>query len=212
MRFHTVELFSGTRSFSKVAKDYGHSTFTIDSNEELNPDLVADVRTLTRIPRADIVWASPPCEAFSVAAIGKNWNRDYTPKHHRAVVAQQIVRKTISLIRRANPAWWFIENPRGMLRKLPMMQGFDRHTVSYCQYGDTRMKPTDIWTNAYWWAPRPMCKNGDRCHEAAPRGARTGTQGIHGATDRGRVPRGLFQEIFLQLAAHYRQSGLIAAE
>jgi hypothetical protein len=38
----------------------------------------------------------------------------YTPKHKRAVLAQQVVRKTILLIRKATPTWWFIENPRGM--------------------------------------------------------------------------------------------------
>ena len=37
-------------------------------------------------------------------------------------------------------------------------------TVTYCQYGDTRMKPTDLWCSDslfQQWTPRPMCKNGD---------------------------------------------------
>jgi hypothetical protein len=75
-----------------------------------------------------------------------------------------------------------------MLRKMHFMDIGVRHTITYCQYGDTRMKPTDIWTNATWWVPRPACHNGDRCHEAAPRGARTGTQGVRGAVERGRIP------------------------
>ena len=78
------------------------------------------------------------------------------------------------------------------------MQNFIRHTVTYCQYGDTRMKPTDIWTNATWWKPRSICKNGMPCHESAPRGSKTGTQGIDGAKDRGVIPPQLFEEILQQ--------------
>ena len=52
------------------------------------------------------------------------------------------------------------------------------------------MKPTDIWTNI----PNPnfpCCKNGDKCHESAPRGSQTGTQGIKGSKDRSRIPNAL---------------------
>ena len=58
------------------------------------------------------------------------------------------------------------------------------------------MKPTDIWTNCRLWIPRPMCKNGDSCHVSAPRGAKTGTQGLKGAIERGVIPPELFNEIF----------------
>jgi len=61
------------------------------------------------------------------------------------------------------------------------------------------MKPTDIWTNFQSWSPRKLCKNGDACHERAPRWARTGTQGIGGAASRAEIPRELFIEIFSQM-------------
>ena len=35
-----------------------------------------------------------------------------------------------------SPTWWFIENPRGGMRKMDFMSGLPRHTVTYCQYGD----------------------------------------------------------------------------
>ena len=70
-----------------------------------------------------------------------------------------------------------------------------RNTVTYCQYGDERMKPTDIWTNNDLWIPRPMCKNGDSCHVAAPRGSKTGTQGRKGAFERSRIPEDLCFEV-----------------
>jgi hypothetical protein len=95
-----------------------------------------------------------------------------------------------------NPALiWYIENPRGKMRKAPFMQDFIRHTVTYCQYGDKRMKPTDIWTNNKNWAPRPMCKNGDPCHIASPRGSNTGTQALKNAYERSKIPEELCLDI-----------------
>jgi hypothetical protein len=57
------------------------------------------------------------------------------------------------------------------------------------------MKPTDIWTNSTKWIPRAMCKNGAPCHVAAPRGSRTGTQGLKGAYERSKIPNQLCIEI-----------------
>ena len=53
---------------------------------------------------------------------------------------------------------------------MTFMQGLPRYTVTYCQYGDHRMKPTDIWTNHPDPRFRPPCKNGAKCHEPSPRG------------------------------------------
>lgn len=202
----TVELFSGTKSFSKVAGSLGHGTFTVDNDESLDPDWLGDIRkmdlSIVKNINPDVIWASPPCQGFSVAVIGRNWNHDKTPKTDSARLAMELAKTTLDLIREIRPRYWFIENPRGMLRKMPWMEEFlkemggVRHTVTYCQYGDTRMKPTDIWTNCKEWNPRPHCKNGSPCHESAPRGSRTGTQGIKGAKDRGAIPSELFKEIF----------------
>ena len=51
------------------------------------------------------------------------------------------------------------------------------------------MKPTDIWGNHPKVGTRPGCKNGDTCHVAAPRGAKTGTQGLKGAKARAVIPQ-----------------------
>ena len=61
------------------------------------------------------------------------------------------------------------------------------------------MKPTDIWTNFIEWKPKQMCKNGDDCHVSAPRGSKTGTQGLKGSIERGVIPSALFEEIFDQM-------------
>ena len=194
----TLELFCGTKSFSKIAEELGHTTHTVDIEPEFVPDECCDIRKWEPITNVDVLWASPPCQGFSVAAIGKNWNRDHTPKTDSARLAMELVQTTLDLIEEIKPKYWLIENPRGKLRRMPFMEPFRRVTVSYCQYGDTRMKPTDIWTNVPEgiWKPRPMCRNGDPCHERALRGAKTGTQGIKGARDRGMIPPELFKEIF----------------
>ena len=41
----------------------------------------------------------------------------------------------------------------------------------------------------------PPCKNGDSCHESAPRGARTGTQGLANAMLKSIIPEKLCQHI-----------------
>lgn len=71
---------------------------------------------------------------------------------------------------------------------MDFMQGIPRYTITYCQYGDNRMKPTDIWTNYSNPNFKPMCKNGDSCHQKAPRGSKTGTQGLKNSKERSKIP------------------------
>ena len=199
-----LELFAGTKSFSKVAEQLGHETFTVDIDPRFECDYTVDImdfdfKNIPFIP--DVIWASPPCTCFSVASIGTHWGggkRAYVPKTENAVMALKIVQQTLNIINAYPDCIYFIENPRGVLRKLPVMEGLHRKTVTYCQYGDTRMKPTDIWTNSNW-TPRPMCKNGDPCHVSAPRGSKTGTQGLKGSILRSIVPPELCLEILKSL-------------
>lgn len=195
----TLELFAGSRSFTKAVA--AEESFTSDNVAFDGIDYVVDVLQFDydKVPFIpDMIWASPPCTAFSVAAIGKNWNHDKTPKTEKAELGMRLVGKTVEIIEhylKLNPNLkYYVENPRGMLRKLDLVPGI-RHTVTYCQYGDTRMKPTDIWTNDETWVPHPPCKNGDKCHVAAPRGSRTGTQGLKGAYVRSQIPAALFDHM-----------------
>jgi hypothetical protein len=198
-----LELFAGSRSIGKQAEQLGMQVFSSDINPFDGIHYVADILQfdVTKVPfQPDIIWASPPCTTFSVASIGHHWtggSRAYVPKTQSAVIGKAIAVKTIEIIQHFNPRFFFIENPRGLLRKMDFMQNMKRHTVTYCRYGDKRMKPTDIWTNSDRWVPRSMCKNGDPCHESAPRGARTGTQGVKGAFDRSKIPEELCREILV---------------
>jgi hypothetical protein len=196
-----LELFAGSKSIGKCADGLFFESFSSDIEQFGGIDYVTDILNfdVTKIPfKPDVIWASPPCTAFSVASIGKNWTKvgdDYLPKNPRAELGLILVQKTLEIIEHFKPTYFFIENPRGMLRKMPMMAHLKRQGVTYCQYGDTRMKPTDIWTNSDKWIPRPMCSNGSPCHISAPRGSRTGTQGLSNAYERSKIPEDLCIEI-----------------
>jgi hypothetical protein len=198
-----LELFAGSRSIGKAAEALGAIVMSTDITEYPGITITGDILSLQMKHwvkfQPDIIWASPPCTCFSVASMGHHWGGGkgaFIPKTSAAAIGQALVLKTKEIISACKPQVWYVENPRGALRKMNFMQGFGtRHTVTYCQYGDTRMKPTDIWTNDPLWIPRPMCKNGDPCHEAAPRGAKTGTQGISGAHGRAVIPAALCNEV-----------------
>lgn len=200
-----LELFSGTGNLSRIARERGHDTFTIDLDQpaDANLDIYAlsanDVLSLTGWDGVDVVWASPPCTGFSVATIGRSWENlgggVYRPKSDAARESLALLTHTMTLIKGLAPAAWYVENPRGMARKMPGMRQHPRRTVTYCQYGESRMKPTDIWTNNPHWQSRPACSNGDPCHEAAPRGSRTGTQGERSVKIRARLPDELCLEV-----------------
>ena len=203
-----LDLFAGSCSFSNVARSRGHNVISTDNkqNPDGTVDIVSDIFEFDyqSLPRVDFVWASPPCTTFSIAGCRFHWNAPddngiRIPKSKAAGEGLRMIEKTLEIIDYLGPAYWIIENPRGLLRKFNIVDDLPRETATYCQYGDSRMKPTDLWSNLYFdvWAPRPMCKNGDPCHVSAPRGAQTGTQGIRGAYERSKVPKALCEEIII---------------
>jgi site-specific DNA-cytosine methylase len=206
MTIKVLELFSGTRSIGRAFERGGHEVFSIDYDESFPADLHEDIEFVTasdileRFGRPDVIWASPDCTTYSIAAISHHRRKNpdtgsLEPASDYAAKCDRVNLNMLRLIEELKPRYWFIENPRGGLRKMEWMRGKPRYTVTYCQYGDSRMKPTDIWTNHPEPSFKPPCKNGDPCHVRAPRGARTGTQGIKGSRDRARIPDGLCSHI-----------------
>ena len=198
-----LELFAGSRSVGSEAEVMGMEVFSVDWQKFDKINLAKDIgeMTLNDVPFIpDVVWASPDCTTYTIAAISTHRNGT-EPKSEYAKKCDQVNVHFIGLIKewlKLNPNMvFFIENPRGMLRKMPFMQEFKRHTIWYCQYGDDRAKPTDIWTNSQTWKPRPVCHNGNKnCHHTpAPRGSKTGTQGRKGSYERSKIPHELCREI-----------------
>lgn len=203
MKLKAIEFFAGSRSFGKSAESMGIEVFSVDWKPFPGVHYVGDVggMKITDVPFIpNFGWFSPDCGTYTIAAISTHRN-GIEPKTDYAKKCDTVNQHFIGMIKEwliINPDFvFFIENPRGMLRKMPFMQEFKRHTVWYCQYGDNRAKPTDIWTNSTTWIPRPICHNGNKnCHhQPAPRGSKTGTQGRKGSFERSKIPHELCVEI-----------------
>lgn len=202
-----LELFAGTRSIGKAFENRGHEVFSIEwDRQHENIDWYIDINNVTaddilnRFGKPDVIWMSPDCTTFSIAAISHHRTKNKETGNLDAVseyakFCDIIDQHCLELIKELNPRYYFIENPRGGMRKMTWMQDKPRYTVTYCQYGDSRMKPTDIWTNHPDPKFKPMCHNGDPCHIAAPRGSKTGTQGLKGSVQRSIIPKELCEHI-----------------
>lgn len=208
-----LELFAGTKSIGKAFEAAGHEVYSVEWDKSFeNINLYADILNVTaddilrEFGHPDIIWASPDCATFSIAAISHHRRKNpitgnLDPVSDYAKCCDKVDQHVLELIRELQPKYWFIENPRGGLRKMEWMQGLPRYTVTYCQYEldkpaeERRMKPTDIWTNHFAPKFKPMCHNGDLCHARAPRGAKTGTQGLKGSKERSVIPAALCEHI-----------------
>lgn len=201
-----LELFAGTRSIGKAFEVRGHEVYSVEWNKDFNDiDLYADIMTVTadqiikEFGKPDIIWASPDCTTYSVSAISKHRRKEPSgnlrPVTEYAEFCDKVNAHVVELIKELNPKYYFIENPVGGLRKMDFMQELPRYTVTYCQYGERRQKPTDIWSNHPNPKFKPMCKRGASCHDAAPRGSQTGTQGLKNAREKARIPVMLCEHI-----------------
>jgi len=149
-----LELFSGTQSISRAFEALGWETFTVDIDPKTNPSLCIDVHNLraSHLPKEpDFVWASCPCQQYSRARTHAKTPRDLE-------AADNLVRRTLEIIRYYNGVPFMIENPHsGLLKTRDVIQGIPMLVVDYCQYGTAYRKRTALWTNTAWTAARPLC-------------------------------------------------------
>jgi len=183
-----LDLCAGIAGWSRPARERGHDVITLDVDPRFGTDVVADVTTWDPsdlVGSVDLVLASPPCDAFSVLNIGKNWTKppDNMPRTAAAENGLAILAACLNVVEKIDPPYWVLENPRAKMRRVvedrwPEVAA-TRRTVTYCQYGMPMMKPTDLWGR---FPPslvlRPPCRSGDPCHIKAPRGSTSGTQGF----------------------------------
>lgn len=202
-KMKVIEIFAGARCIGRAAQSMGHEVMSLDwtAYEGVTHVMNALNLTVDMIPvGTKHLHASFDCTTYTIAAISHH-RKGTEPFSEYAKYCDMVNKHVISIYDQLNEreggnVSYSFENPRGMLRKMPFMQRFTRYTVWYCQYGDDRAKPTDIWTNLDW-TPRPMCHNGNtNCHHApAPRGAKTGTQGRKDAHTRSLIPDQLCIEL-----------------
>ena len=143
-----LEMFSGTGSVGKVAKDFGYNVVSLDLKGALiNTDILDWNYKDYEKGHFDFIWASPPCIEYSMAK---------TIGVRKIEEANRIVLKTIEIIKYFEPKYWFIENPQTrLLKKQEFMNEFDFNDVDYCKYGMPYRKRTRLWNNLNSWNSRP---------------------------------------------------------
>lgn len=139
-----LELFCGTKSISKEFSKLGFEVTTLDIDPSFEPDIIADILKWTPTGEYDVIWASPPCTTFSVQSLGRHWTRDHKPKTDKAAEGLLILERTVEIIKELNPKYFFIENPMGKMRRMSILDEFERAEVTYCQYNDPHVEKL-IW-------------------------------------------------------------------
>jgi len=200
-------------------REQGWEVVSVDNGSEWKagdpwgrPTHMMDVREFFRLfpppgQHYEFGWGSVPCHKFSVSVIGRNWNHDHTPKSEGAVQALELLRATVAYLEETCQ-WFLIENPSGKMiriieREFPSLSIYRTAWCSYREPGGPKepKKPTDLFGRMPpGFKVRPMCKNGQPCHIAAPRQSQTATQGME-LKLKGMIPRLLVLEIDAALSA-----------
>ena len=107
-RLRVLDLFSGTGSITKAFRNLGHEVVSLDLDPRDAPTICANIldwqyKTLPR-GHFDVIWASCPCEQYSIARSSALTPRDL-------MLADTLVLRTQELCEWLQPRCWFVENP-----------------------------------------------------------------------------------------------------
>lgn len=111
-----LDLCAGKKGASSAFSRAGWQVVGVDVDPSMKPDILIDVRDLARMDLGgmmdelggtfDFVWASPPCQEFSLAP------RCPRPDHPDV----SILLACLDVIEMFNPPSWCVENVRGAVR------------------------------------------------------------------------------------------------
>jgi len=130
------------------------------------------LKKLERLPKPDIIFASPPCETWVGVSIGSvrfynrnfnehnlYWQRNFKPNDFKTIfikrrlLGQRTAYFTAEIIKKFNPEAWFIENGSSSLifkylNKFHNLKGNQNKTY-YSSYDNINfgLKPTTIYSN-----------------------------------------------------------------
>jgi len=235
-----LELFAGSKSIGKAAESLGMEVFSSDIEAFEGIDYVTDILKfdVDKVPfRPNIIWASPPCEKWSLACgvkggniywesvrengkiVGIKHRENFNVKSHYKIMKSpelvkeaaefhmSIVDKTVEIIKKLNPDFYFIENPFGYLQYYLKGKVDYINYATYCQYGYPYRKPTNVFSNI----PLDLksCPIGGGCHSnnLYTRGKQNKlreTSIVNNYYDRSKIPHDLCLEILKQ-AVNYKK-------
>lgn len=136
-----IDLCSGLGGASAPAKRRGWRVIRVDSDPQFKPDLVADVRQCDWrcFPRKpDVLWASPPCRDFIVAALPYLLKNPRDPRTGQFFYDRSgatptlgagidpdcsVVLSVLEAVRVLQPRWWIVENVAHSRRWLTPLLG-----------------------------------------------------------------------------------------
>ena len=147
-----LELFSGTKSVSRVFESQGWECVSLDlKNASIETNILDWNYKLFSPPGYfDFVWASPPCTEYSIAK---------STGVRKIDEANKIVLRTLEIIEYLKPKHWVLENPQtGYLKKQEFMLGLGFVDVDYCKYGFDYRKRTRLWNNIEGFEPKSLCR------------------------------------------------------
>ena len=146
-----LELFSGTKSVSRVFENHGWECVSLDlKNASIETNILDWDYKLFPPGYFGFVWASPPCTEYSIAK---------STGVRKIAEANQIVLRTLEIIDYLKPKHWVLENPQtGYLKKQEFMLGLGFVDVDYCKYGFDYRKRTRLWNNIEGFVPKNLCR------------------------------------------------------
>tara|TARA_R110002167_G_scaffold353759_1_gene567195 strand:- start:42 stop:653 length:612 start_codon:yes stop_codon:yes gene_type:complete len=158
---NTLDLFCGTKSFSKVAEKHGYKTYTLDILEKFDPTYCCDLMQwdYKQLPPNyfHIIWASPNCKDYSSMNFLSGKEKDLTESNN-------LIKKTLEIIEYFNPKYWYLENPQtGKLKYQEFMEYLPYNDIDYCKYGFEYRKRTRVWNNNNNWNGKILCKKDNYC-------------------------------------------------
>ena len=156
-----LDLFCGTKSFTKIALKHGHECDSLDIIAKFLPTFCVNIMDwdYKLLPKNhyDCIWASPNCKDYSTMNFLSAKTKDLKD-------SDLLVEKVIEIIEYFDPEYWYIENPQtGLLKTRPAVFCLPYVVIDYCKYGLDIRKRTAIWTNNNDWIPKPLCEKNNYC-------------------------------------------------
>jgi hypothetical protein len=153
---HLWDLCSGSGITSKVAREKGFTTLSVDNDPKCDADLCMDVEDIPykTMKAPDVMVVTPGCASFSpLMTMAKETVRDKNGKavSDAALKADRSHAATLEMyyyFRATNPNLiLIIENPIGYMAKQANMQFLLRYSISQCRYGRQQRKNSHIFSN-----------------------------------------------------------------